>query len=197
MRTEALAILCIIITAAAPTVAADPISRQEPHLPQFVSPAARADAFQSASDTNAPNEARQEAEALSGKFSDAVPMANSAASADAANVTDTAGSEVRDGAKMQGRVAILVAETSSDPTHGKNAKTSPAKPAAAVKKHVPPRMRVASAGKARATEHRQRPGARLGPSRNASMLASNEVPGAETGWQTGFIGFLTNPTFWH
>ena len=32
---------------------------------------------------------------------------------------------------------------------------------------------------------------------NAQALASNAVPGAETGWQTGIIGMLTNPAFWH
>jgi hypothetical protein len=32
---------------------------------------------------------------------------------------------------------------------------------------------------------------------NAQALASNSVPGAETGWQTGIIGMLTNPAFWH
>jgi hypothetical protein len=59
-------------------------------------------------------------------------------------------------------------------------------------------MRVADAGKARATSHRPSTEAHLiGAQENASYPASDEMPGVEAGWHTGIIGLLTNPTFWH
>jgi hypothetical protein len=201
MRIEALAILFMIVIATASAVAADPVLQQEPQLPQFVSPAARADVIQSARGSNTADEMRQAAEVLSSKFSDAMPPENSAPSVNVASTTETSGTssaDVRDPPKLQGRVAVLVAETPSKSARGKKAKLSRAKHAAATKKRAPRRMRMADAGKAKATSHRPSTEAHLiGPQENASALASDEVPGVEAGWHTGIIGLLTNPTFWH
>lgn len=199
MRIEALAILFMFVIATA-SAAADPVLQQEPHLPQFVSPAARDDVVQLARESNA-DETRQAAEVLSAKFSDATPPENSAPSVNIANATETSGTSsahVRNPPKLQGRVAVLVAETPSKSGSEKKAKISRAKQAAATKKHAPRRMRMADAGNAKTAGHRPSAEAHLiGPQENASALASDEVPGVEAGWQTGIIGLLTNPTFWH
>jgi hypothetical protein len=201
MRIEALAILFVIVIATASAVAADPPLRQEPQLPQFVSPAARADVIRSARGSNTPDETRQAAEVLSSKFSNPTPAGNSARSVDVASTTETSGTssaDVRDPPKLQGRVAVLVADTPSKSARVKKAKISRVKHAAATGKRAPRRMRVADAGKAKATSHRSSTEAHLiGPQENASYPASDEMPGVEAGWHTGIIGLLTNPTFWH
>jgi hypothetical protein len=198
MRIEALVIPFTVIIAATSAVAADPVLGQEPRLPQFVSPAARADVVQLARASDAAEETRQAAKILSGKFSEGMPPAKVAVSADEAGTAETAGPDDREYSKMQGRVAVLVAESPPKSTRAKKAKIGRAKPAAAAKNHASRRMRTANSGKPKGMEGPQNLGAHLdGPPRNASTLASSEVPGAKTGWQTGIIGFLTNPTFWH
>lgn len=178
MRIKPLAILFVVGVVASPAAA-----QTSSHLPEFVSPAAREDVTKAAREADANSvETRKAAEALSAKFS-ALP-----GSAADAPVTQSANKTPEDSdppakSETSARVAVLVAE-----------RPKPKKKASLVKQAT--LAGPTHATRARVVEHRKIKAARR-PIAEGPETSAPGVPNAKAGWQTGLIGFLTNPAFWH
>jgi hypothetical protein len=196
MSIKALAILFTASAAAASPVQAQTAEQNAPPLPQFMSAAVRDELAQGGRETNSvSHDTRQAAEALSAKFAGGLPNPDSEAPASKPKSASPVSVEARDDPSGQARVAVLVSPASSAPADFKEAKhdkKTPKLPIAAPAAAAPiKRARVPR-------EHAQeRPGRRRSEYPPSQNFASNAVPGAEAGWQTGFIGLLTNPAFWH
>jgi hypothetical protein len=195
MRIEAPAILFVIGAAAIAPAAAQTVRHQDASLPQFVSPAVRDEVVKSAREANAtPPEAREAAEALSAKFADARPDTDEMPPSKLGGaVPDPRESSVN------AHVAVLVASKPQATEKSTKPKVALEKPkgAARAKRVSTHSRRTTSREGGSAGRELGRGGGRHGPSEAPERLASNDVPGASTGWNTGLIGFLTNPAFWH
>jgi hypothetical protein len=182
MRTKALAILLAASIAAFPAIA-EARSQQKSELPQFVSPAAREKVTNAAREANAtPVETRKAAEALSAKFSTLSEDDGRNMHA-ATSVASKSDDLAKSGASSH--VAVIVA--------GKpKAKKLKARSATPARTAGETQHRGARSAKRTQIKARRGPASARHP-----QTSAHEVPGATTGWQTGLIGLLTNPAFWH
>lgn len=200
MRIEAPAILFVIGAAAIAPAAAQTVGQQEASLPQFVSSVARAEVVKSAREANAaPVEARHAAEALSAKFADVRADTDEMPPSKLGGAIPDPRPESRE-SSGDAHVAVLVVgkpQAVPKPRRSKAALDKP-KPGAKVKQaSIHSSRRATSREGAHASREMGQRHMRHVPSETPDRLASNDVPGAATGWRTGLIGFLTNPAFWH
>lgn len=185
MRIYALEVLFVVGVLNAPAVGAEAVPRENTSLPQFMPPEARAgiaDAKRTRNDT------RRAAEALSAKFSDDQPPSRDVAAADREKFEPVSPEAVdlETNAASSAHVAVLRARSPARRTGPKTPKSVRSKVAV----NGPNAQTTTSPSRRRP----KRPDFDPGPS---STSSEKEVPGAKVGWQTGVIGMLTNPAFWH
>lgn len=192
MRIYAPEILFAVGLLSMPAAGAEAVRRENPPLPQFMPPAARAQA-ETAETKPAAEETRRAAEALSAKFSEDRAASNDDAAADPEKSKTTASVTIDPPSNSipPAHVAVLrarVSPTASAPKTSKSARSKAAVTSGALK----PRKTRTYAG------HARRPrGTPIESYGKTQDLTANAVPGAKAGWQTGLIGMLTNPAFWH
>jgi hypothetical protein len=196
MSIRALAILFTASAAAASPVGVQAAEQTTTPLPQFVSPTVRDELAQGERETNpVSHETRKAAEALSAKFAGGLPSAEPEPNVSEPKKASPVIVEAREDPSGQARVAVLVSPASSTPPDFKEPKRDKKTP------KLPTKASAAAARIKQTKIPREYAQERLGKRRDAyppsQDFASNAVPGAETGWQTGFIGLLTNPAFWH
>ncbi|AGK59335.1 hypothetical protein HYPDE_38318 [Hyphomicrobium denitrificans 1NES1] len=192
MRIYALEILFAVGILSMPAVGAEAVRRESTPLPQFMPPAARAQ-VESTGTKPATKETRRAAEALSAKFSEDLAASNDDATAGTEKAKTTAPVAInpQSDSATQAHVAVLRSRVSSTASTPKKSKGAHAKAATV---SDPSKSKKTKAYAGHAQEPRRMPVESYG---KAQDLTSNAVPGAKAGWQTGLIGMLTNPAFWH
>lgn len=191
MRINALVIL-FSVSVGVPSVGAQTVPQGSVPLPQFMPPEARAQVVENSAEPKpAADETRRAAEALSAKFSGDSSASNAEVATVVAKPEMTAPVAIDPQASFttSAHIAVLRAREPSTDTGAKKSKNR--KTADASNPSKSKQMR-AHAGRSQAP--RRTP---INSDGNAQALASNAVPGADAGWQTGIIGMLTNPAFWH
>lgn len=202
MRIDAPAILVVCAMVCAPPARAQTVPVDNPPLPRFVPPAVQDRiAQQNTATASVAGETRKAAELLSARFS-----------GDAPSMPDSAGTEASGSEAASPPVADPQTRSPTASGHVVVLRTGKSVPAA---KRKPKTVRVAGAASsntaaAEATDPPKYPRAkprsrRSGASNRTSINSygrrdapnSPTAPGAEIGWQTGLIGMLTNPAFWH
>lgn len=192
MRIFAPEILIAVGLLSIPAVGAEAVRGDNAPLPQFMPPAARAQ-VENAETKPATEETRRAAEALSSKFSDDVAASHDDTDPDPDKSKTTASAAIEPPSNLPtpAHVAVLRARASSTDKASKKTKSAQVK-AAPTSDTSKPRKTKVNAGRSR-EPHR----APIESYRKTDGMASNAVPGAKAGWQTGLIGMLTNPAFWH
>lgn len=181
MRIFALEVLFAVGIFSMPAVGSEEVRQDNAPLPQFMPAKARAGL---ANTRLAADETRKAAEELSAKFSgDQASSPESVAtnrqnSAPAPSIAD----DPRTDAQTSARVAVLRARPSSASSKPKSTRTT------ATKSNV---------SKSRSAKSVARSARGSSVDARAKDLTPDPVPGAKLGWQTGVIGMLTNPAFWH
>jgi len=184
MRIYTLEILFAVGVLNVPALGAEAVQRENPPLPQFMPPAARAGV---GTVRFATDETRRAAEALSAKFSgDRAPSPDDAAVAsEKSNTPVPAEVDPPSNSATSAHVAVLRARpraSAATPKKTKSTRPKTARPGSSNSRT----MRSAFHG-----------GRRPSVDTETQGLAQNSVPGAQVGWKTGLIGMLTNPAFWH
>jgi hypothetical protein len=190
MRIYALEILFAVGILGMPAVAAETVPRENPPLPQFMPPVARAQ-VESAGTKPATDETRRAAEALSAKFSEDLATSNDDVDTEKSKTTEPVESDPQSNSATPAHVAVLRARISSTASAPKKSNSAHAKVATAFD---PSKSKKTKTYAGHAREPRRMPVDSYGQAQN---LTPNAVPGAKAGWQTGLIGMLTNPAFWH
>src|SRR6185312_625985 len=185
MSIKALAILFTASAAVASSVHAQTAEQNAPPLPQFMSTTVRDELAQSERETDSvSHETRQAAEALSAKFAGGLPNPDSEPPASKPKSASPVIVEARDDPTGQARMAVLVSPASSTPADFKEAKRDKKTP------KLPTKAPAAAARIKETRIPREYAQERLRKRRDAyppsQNFASNAVPGAEAGWQTGF-----------
>ena len=190
MRIYALEILFAVGIFSMPAAGAETVRQENAPLPQFMPPVARAQVGKAETKPEA-EETRRAAEALSAKFSEDLAVSNDDAAADAGKSGTTApvANDPQSSSAASAHVAVLRARDPSTSPAAKDSKSVQAKAAVA---SGPSKSRKTKAVRMR--EARRLP---INSDGKAQDLTANAVPGAKAGWQTGLIGMLTNPAFWH
>lgn len=190
MRIYALEILFAVGIFSMPAAGAETVRQENAPLPQFVPPVARAQVGKAETKPEA-EETRRAAETLSAKFSEDLAVSNDDAAADAGKSGTTApvANDPQSNSAASAHVAVLRAREPSTSPAAKDSKSVQAKAAVA---SGPSKSRKTKAVRMR--EARRLP---IDSDGKAQDLTANAVPGAKAGWQTGLIGMLTNPAFWH
>lgn len=204
MRINAPAILFAVSIFGAPLAGAQTVQQEVTPLPQFMPPEARAQVLERSATTKpAADETRRAAEALSAKFSGDLAVSDADVTTDVAKpeVTAPVATDPQANSAPSAHVAVLRADgpATSVANKQKNQGAQSDEPFGTSKTEM---SKASNASKPKRVKARaERSGAprrtAINSYGNAQVLASNSVPGAETGWQTGIIGMLTNPAFWH
>lgn len=200
MRINALAIL-FAVGLGVPPVGAQTVRQENTPLPQFMPPEARAHVVQkSAAMKPAADETRRAAEALSARFSGDLAASNVDTATDAVRpetmkpeTTAPAAIDPQASSATPAHVAVLRAREPSTDSGATKSKIRDT-PLKTVDASNPSKSKQTKAHAGRSRAPRRTP---INSYENAQALASNAVPGAESGWKTGLIGMLTNPAFWH
>lgn len=181
MRIFALEVLFAVGVFSMPAVGSEQVRQDNAPLPQFMPEKARAGI---ANSKLAADETRKAAEELSAKFSDDQASSPTSDTTDRENSAPgpSIADDPRADAQTSARVAVLRARPPSASSKPKSTRAKAAKSNAS-------KSRVAKsvARSARGSSVGARP----------RDLTPDPVPGAKLGWQTGVIGMLTNPAFWH
>jgi hypothetical protein len=203
MRINALAILFAVSVFGVPPAGAQTVQQESAPLPQFMPPEARAHVVERSAGTNpTADETRRAAEALSAKFSGDLAVSDAATDVAKPEMAAPVETNPQADSAPSAHVAVLRASESPATSVANKSKNQGAQ------SDTPPRtsktdaLKVSNGSKSKQMKTRAE---RSPPSRRTPINsyghdyapASNSVPGAEAGWQTGIIGMLTNPAFWH
>lgn len=203
MRINALAILFAVSVFGVPPAGAQTVQQESAPLPQFMPPEARAHVVEKSAGTNAAaDETRRAAEALSAKFSGDLAVSDATTDVAKPEMAAPVATNPQANSAPSAHVAVLRASESPATSVANKSKNQGAQ------SDTPPRtsktdaLKVSNASKSKQMKTRaeRSPLSRRTPINSYGhdyAPASNSVPGAETGWQTGIIGMLTNPAFWH
>lgn len=180
MRIFALEVLFAVGVFSMPAAGSEQVWQHNAPLPQFMPEKARAGL---ANTKLAADETRKAAEALSAKFSDDQASSPTSVATDRANSAPapSVADDPRADAQTSARVAVLRAWPSSASSKPKSTRAKPVKSNASKSRFAKSVARSARGSSVAAR----------------TDLTPDPVPGAKLGWQTGVIGMLTNPAFWH
>jgi hypothetical protein len=205
MRINALAILFAVGAFGVAPAGAQTVQQESAPLPQFMPPEARAHVVERSAGTNpAADETRRAAEALSAKFSGDLAVSDADVATDVAKPEMAApiATNPQANSPPSAHVAVLRASESPATSVANKSKNQGAQSDTPLRTSKTDASKASNASKSKQMKTRaeRSPSSRrtaINSYGNGQALASNSVPGADTGWQTGIIGMLTNPAFWH